>query len=211
MKRNLLWLFLVLTWAFRAQALEDSQYQTLDNPQTVAEAGKIEVAEMFWYGCPHCFHLEPVVEKWLETKPKDVNFIRIPAIFREEWVPYAKAFYVMEILNLGDKPHHALFTRIHKDGQNLNGEKTLQQFFALEGVDEKTFTETYNSFTVDLLVRKAAEATRNFRISGVPSIVVNGKFVTTATMAGGHEQMMAVVDELVAQERRANQLAADTR
>lgn len=201
MRKSFVFFILVMVSTFPAFALDEGKYQKVENPQPVAVPGKIEVMEVFLYSCPHCYSLEPLIEQWQQSLPEDVNFVRLPAVFRDDSVPYAKAYYIMELLKLGKGTHGALFSRIHKNQQNLNDPVALQKFFTLEGVEKEKFEENYNSFTIDLLVRKAAELTRGYRISAVPTIVVNGKYLVTANLAGGQEQMIKVVDELIAKER----------
>ena len=206
LRKLLIGMSLVLAPLVGAHAIE-GKYQTVKQPQPVAVPGKVEVLELFLYTCPHCYSLEPLLHDWRAALPEDVNFVRMPAVFREDSVPYAKAFYIMQTLELDEGVHNTLFNRIHKHQQDLNNPVALQKFFALEGVDKELFQKSYNSFAVDLLVRKAVEATRNFRIGAVPSMVVNGKYVVTPSLAGGQEGMIKVVNALIEKERRALELA----
>ncbi len=182
---------------------EGKDYIRLSTPQPTNDPGKIEVVEMFWYGCPHCYRLEPLMEKWLEDKPEDVEFIRIPAVFSPRWELLARAWYTAELLGVTDRIHKPLFDAIHKERRRFNNESTLRAFFIEHGVDAKDFDKTFKSFGVAAKVNRARELSRRYEIRGVPSLIVNGKYRTSATEAGSHEAMLKVVDYLIEQERKA--------
>ena len=189
------------TFASLVMAL-DNGFETLETPlPTSVVEGQIEVVELFWYGCPHCYDLEPTLESWVGAKPDNVVFVRIPAIFRKAWVPAAKAYYTAELLGVADQLHAALFNAVHVDGGHLHSMAEIEALFVAEGVSAETFRAEYDSFAVDRKIRAAIKATRDYRITGVPSIIVNGKYRTTASLAGGtNEAMLAVVDQLISQE-----------
>lgn len=190
---------------------EGIDYKKIEPPMpTTAPAGKIQVTEMFWYGCPHCFHFEPKLLNWLKTKPKDVDFVRIPAVFpgRESWEVHARAFYTAQVLGILSKTHEALFNAIHVDGRPENSEQNLQAFFAKHGVQPQVFKETFNSFAVYTKVRKAADLTRRSKITGVPSMIVAGKYRVDGDLAGGQERMLKVVNFLIKREREARSAGA---
>jgi len=187
---------------------EGIDYKKIEPPlPTTAPAGKIEVNEMFWYGCPHCFHFEPKLLNWLKTKPKYVDFVRIPAVFpgRQTWEVHARAYYTAQVLGVLGKTHEALFNAIHVDGRRETTEKSLQAFFAKHGVAPKDFKETFNSFTVYSKLRKATDLTRRSKITGVPSMIVAGKYRVDGDLAGGQEKMLQVVNFLIKRERAARQ------
>lgn len=192
---------LLLTVAGAGQAEE--RWRTLDKAvDTSSEPGQVEVAELFWYGCNHCAALEPTLSKWVAQKPDHVTFVRIPAVFSDQWMPMARAYYTMQLLDLGQAAHQAMFDAIHRQRRNMNSEEELEKFFLDQGVEAEKFRETYNSFAVDTMVRRAIRLTREYRITGVPALAVAGKYVTSSSQAGGHEQALEVVDQLVAKERR---------
>ncbi|MEM7465361.1 MAG: thiol:disulfide interchange protein DsbA/DsbL [Pseudomonadota bacterium] len=168
--------------------------------QTETEAG-IEVVEVFWYGCPHCFEFEPHVNSWKEDLADDVTFRRIPAIFNEKWVPHARAFFTAEILGVLEVIHPALFKALHEKRQRIFNEEALRQFFLDNGVSGDDFDNTYHSFAVDTKTRKAMAATRDYGITGVPALVVNGRFWTSARLTGDFEGMLKAVDHLADKER----------
>ncbi len=187
---------------------EGIKYQTIANPQPTSDSGNIEVLELFWYGCPHCYQLEPEVEAWLETKPDDVTFIRMPAVLGPTWELGARAFYTADLLGVTDKIHTPLFERLHKQKKPLRSADDIKAFFVERGVSAEDFDKTFNSFAVITKTNRAKQARDMYGITGVPTLVVNGKYRTTAKLAGGNRQMLEVVDVLVEQERNAGQAAA---
>jgi thiol:disulfide interchange protein DsbA len=194
----------LLATAVQAEAYtEGKQYKALANPQPTASVDKIEVVELFWYGCPHCYRLEPYVSEWVASKPDDVEFILMPAIIGPPWELLAKAFYTAEFLGVQDKIHIALFEAIHNDKKTFKDEAAVQAFFVAQGVSEQDFKNTFNSFAVSVKVNNAKLMTKRYAISGVPTIIVNGKYSTSGSLAGSNENIIKVVDYLVEQERQA--------
>ena len=187
---------------------EGIEYQKIEPPQpTVVPDNKIEVVEMFWYGCPHCFHFEPYLRDWLAHKPKDVQFIRVPAVFNNPaWELDAKAFYTAEELGVLDKIHEPLFNAIHVEGKPLSTSDAIKAFFVAHGVKPKDFDDTFNSFAVYTKVRRAKDLSERYRISGVPSLIVDGKYRTDGPMANGNEGMLRVLNFLIAKEAAARGL-----
>jgi thiol:disulfide interchange protein DsbA len=193
--------------------VEGTQYTRLAAPQPTSVPGKIEVVEMFSYACPHCFHMEPELNAWLKRKPDDVVLVRVPVVFRPEWELLAKAYYTAQMLGVLDKTHDALFDAIHEKNRKFNDEASLQSFFVEQGVSAEDFRNAFNSFAVAVKVNTAKLLTRKYAITGVPTFIVNGKFSTSASLAGGQESRLSVkelndktlevVDYLVARERAA--------
>jgi thiol:disulfide interchange protein DsbA len=178
-------------------------YETLSPAQPTQDKTKVEVIEFFWYGCPHCYAFEPILNKWLKTLPKNVQFIRQPAAFSELWEKHAKAYYVAEALNMVDKVHADFFDAIQNKKQKLETEEELAKFFVAHGVKEASFHEAFNSFGVDTNVKKAKTVPPRYGITGVPTMVVNGKYVTSGSLAGSHENMIKILDQLIAKESKA--------
>jgi len=172
----------------------------LTQPQPTLDSSKIEVVELFWYGCPHCHKFQPYVEKWLKTKPANVSYIRMPAILREEWSLHARAFYAAEILGIQERIHAPLFDAIHIEKRRLFSEDALMQFFEEFGVSNEEFRNAFHSFMVDSKVRRARQMTRRYQIRGTPAVVINGKYVTGPGMAQGFDNMIKVIDYLVKKE-----------
>ena len=183
---------------------EGTHYQPVSPAVPVAEPGKIEVVELFWYGCPHCFHMEPLVAEWLKSKPKGVVFRRIPAIFAQQWVPHARAFYAVEALDKLEQFHRPLFDALHQDKRLIMNEDSLADFAKEMGIDAGQFRQAYDGPSVDAKVKKAMLLTRDYGIDGVPSFIVNGKYRVTASMAGSQEGILKVVDFLIEKERAAH-------
>jgi len=192
---------LTVSAAEAAKFEEGVNYQLISPAVPTADSATIEVVEMFWYGCPHCFHFEPLVTEWLKTKPADVSFRRVPAIFAEQWKPHARALYAAEALGSLEKLHKPLFDAIHVEKRRIFDEFALMQFVTEVGFDADEFKAAYESPTVEAKVKMATLATRDYGIDGVPAVIVNGKYRTNASMAGSQEAMLDVVNFLIAKER----------
>ena len=201
MFKKLIFLFLFsLSTLSHAETLG---YETLTPPQPTQNQDKIEVIEFFWYGCPHCYTLEPAMEKWLKTKPANVEFIRQPAVFSDLWGKHAKAYFVAEALGVVDKVHADFFDAIQNKKQKLTSEDQLAKFFVAHGVDETEFRNTYNSFLIDAKLRQAKAMGPRYGITGVPAIIINGKYKTTGPLAKSQENMIEVMNRLIQQESQA--------
>ncbi len=198
---TLIMMFVFLSTASARNYDEGIEYKRLKTAvPTQVGAGKIEVVELFWYGCPHCFRLEPELNKWLKSKPKNVEFTRIPAIFNKTWALHAKAYYTADFLGIMDKIHKPFFDAIHLKKQGLNTAAAVKKFFIQHGASEKDFDGVFNSFAVDAKVRRAKELSSRYGISGVPALVVNGKYLTDGPMAGGRKGMIEVLNHLIKME-----------
>lgn len=183
-------------------ALAGYNYELVSPPQPTESKDKIEVLEIFWYGCSHCYHFEPELEAWLERKPEDVMFRRMPGIFRKNWMPHARAFYAAEKLGILDKIHRPLFDAIHRDNRQLFSDEAILEFVVeLEGVDGEAFRKAFNSFSVEGKVKQAMRLSRAYGIQGVPSLIVNGKYYSSGSIAGSYPEMLKVIDTLVDKER----------
>jgi len=193
-------LFISLTSPSQAESLG---YETLSPAQPTQNQDKIEIIEFFWYGCPHCYTLEPTMVEWLKTKPANVEFIRQPAIFSSLWGKHAKAYFVAEALNVVDKVHADFFDAIQNKKQKLTSEDQLAKFFVAHGVDETKFRETFNSFLIDAKLRQAKAMAPRYGITGVPAIIINGKYKTSGPLAKSHENMIKVMNQLIEQETLA--------
>ena len=176
-------------------------FKPLANPQAVETGDKIEVIEFFWYGCSHCFDLEPFLKKWTAKLPKDVEFRRIPAVPTERWMPNARTFYTLEAMGLLEKLHGEVFDAIHIDRVNLNDERIQLDWMAKKGVDRAKFTESWKSFSVQSKTKRAIQQTQAYDITGVPTLVVDGKYVTSVSMTGSPEGLMKALDELIVKAR----------
>ncbi len=181
---------------------EGKGYKDLAAVQATQDKTKVEVIEFFWYGCPHCYQFEPELEKWKATLPKNVQFIRQPAVFSAVWGKHAKAYFTAEVLGVVDKVHADLFDAIQVKKQKLESEADLAAFFMAHGVAKADFTAAYNSFIVDTKMRKAKAMGPRYGLTGVPAVIVNGKYLVNGRSAGSHEKMITVINDLIAQEER---------
>jgi thiol:disulfide interchange protein DsbA len=175
-------------------------YEIINPPLPTHDPAKVEVIEFFWYGCPHCYDFEPVLNKWKETLPKNVEFIRIPAAFNETWAKHAKAYYTAEALGVVEKVHADFFDEVQKKGNPLETEEQLAKFFVAHGVKEADFHEAYKSFVVDAKMRQAPALAARYGLTGVPAIIINGKYKTNGKIAGSHEKMIEIMNQLIEKE-----------
>ncbi len=197
---SLLGLFVFSPPIYAASFVEGQHYEVVSPQQPTSTGGKIEVVEMFWYGCPHCYEFEPFVNRWLKKKPENVEFIRMPAIFRPEWALHARAFYTAKVLGVLDKVHNAIFEATHELKRPLSTETQMAEFFAEQGVKKTEFSKVFRSFAVESKVRRAMDMSRRYGIKGVPSVIINGKYRTGGHMAGGNANVFKIVDYLAEKE-----------
>lgn len=198
-------LLLSLTFCGVSQAGENL-YEEVSIPQRFDDNNKLEVVEIFWYGCPHCYHLEPLLKEWLKTKPADVAFIKMPAVLdlKHKWTEMAKVFYVAETLNISEKMHTAIFEAMHEPQKkrNLNTEQEIAQFFnEVAGVSKEDFTKAFNSFAVDMKVRNAERLTKSYGISSVPMLIINGKYRINSDQTEGTKNLFKAVNEILNEAR----------
>lgn len=186
---------------------EGIDYVTLNPVQPTETGDKVEVLEVFWYGCPHCWYLEPAMKSWVATMPEGVAFRRMPAT-GPRWEPHARAYYAAESLGKLDDFHEALFKAMQVDRKRIMTEDDLVKFAEGIGIDPQAFREAYNSFYVETRVRKADEMGRRYGIDGVPALIINGKYRTSPSQTGGQDKMMDVLNTLVSQEIAASAGAA---
>jgi thiol:disulfide interchange protein DsbA len=187
---------------FAAAPILNKDYRLVSPPQPTETGNKIEVIEFFYYGCSHCYDLEPYLKKWTSSAPKDVAFRRIPAVFRDDWVPLTKTFYTLEALGEINRLQNAVFEAIHVKQINLNNEQTLLDWMEQHGVDRKKFADAYNSFSVNNRAEFAKKLTRAYGVEGTPTLVVDGKYLTGPGMTGSHESALQVLDELINKARQ---------
>lgn len=176
-------LMLLLTSPFAsAQAVLGRDYRMLDRPQPVSSGKNVEVIEFFYYGCSHCNNLQGPLDAWLKRKPADVQFKRQPVVFDDSQLPLTRAYYALEAMNLTDKLHQQVFAAIHAQNLRLNHPPTLFDWIATKGVDRQKFSDTYNSFSVSARANGAKDLTRRYDISGTPTVIVDGRYVTAPSM-----------------------------
>lgn len=182
-----------------ANFVAGKDYSVVANPGKVDVPGKIEVREFFWYGCGHCFTLEPYMQAWLRKLPKDVNFVRTPAAMNPVWEMNARGYYVSEALGVRKKTHLPLFHAIHDKGQQIFDQQSQAKFFVKYGVPEAKFNSMFNSFAITSKISQAKQLARQYQLTGVPAVVVNGKYI----VQGNNGKVIQVVNYLVDQERKA--------
>ncbi len=178
----------------------EGRYIKIPTPQATMTGDKIEVLEVFWYGCPHCYEFEPTIEKWLAEKADYIEFVRIPGVMAKNWLPHARAYYAAEKLGVLEKIHRPLFNAIHKQRRKIIDENSLKSFFAEQGISGDAFEQAYTSREVEEKVRNAYQIGQRYQLTGVPTILINGKYGTSVSMAGGNDKIMDVIDILSADE-----------
>lgn len=185
-----------------ARFKEGQNYQKIVPAQpTSAPAGKVEVTEVFWYGCGHCFALDPAIESWrAKSKPAYIEFNRIPAMWNDGTRLHARVFYTAELLGKLDELHSLIFREIHVTGNQLNTVDKIAAFFQQHGVSKDEFTKAFSSFAVESKLQRADLMNRRYRINSVPTMVVNGKYSTDVSTAGGESQLFKLIEELAAHE-----------
>lgn len=188
--------------AAEAQFDVTGKYERVEPPQPTETGDKVEVLDVFWYGCPHCFHFLPYMERWEEHKPDYVVVRRMPAVFRESWKVHAKAYYTAKLLGIADKIHRPLFDEIHVKGRRMDNEKELAEFFGRFGVSEQEFLDTFNSFAVASSVQRATVMQDRYGIMGTPTVIVNGKYRVSGDLAGSYEAMVKVIGVLAEREHQ---------
>lgn len=189
-----------------AQAAEfqaGKEYVELKNPVPTAAPDKIEVVELFWYGCPHCYQFEPIVNPWVEQLPDDVVFRRVPAMFGGVWNLHGQLFIALESMNVDHSVHEAVFSAYHNENKKLATPAEMADFLATQGVDRDAFLKAYNSFGVKSRVEQAKKQGMAYQITGVPVMVVNGKYRFDIGSSGGPQRALEVADFLIEKERAA--------
>ena len=192
------------SWAQGAAPKEGKDYIKLGKPASVsAPAGKVEVIEFFWYSCPHCNAFEPQFEAWVKSQPADVVVQRVPVAFNAFFVPQQKLYFTLEGMNLLPQLHAKVFRTIHVERNLLKTDDAIFEWVGKQGVDLAKFKTVYNSFTVNNQVRKAAQLQNEYDVEGVPAMGVAGRYYTDGTKAGNMENVLRVVNALVASSRKA--------
>jgi len=203
MKKLLAALMLLASTTVVANPMAGVEYNTTTKYITTDNPSKIEVVELFWYGCIHCYQLEPQLHTWVNKLPADVVFKRVPGLPRADWAPMAKAYYAMETLGVLDKLHGKLFDAIHKSRTlKPTDEAAAIDWVTKEGgLDKKNVQEAFSSFTSNTKLNRAAQIFRDSGATGVPALIIDGKYVTSSSMAGGNVQVLKVADHLIAKAR----------
>ena len=183
------------------EPVEGKDYTKLGTPVPVAVAGKIEVIEFFGYWCPHCSQLEPVLEPWVKKLPSDVNFRRIPVAWQAQHVPFQKLYFALEVMGAGGEVHRKVFDAVHVQRLRIDNDGAIGGFAGVIGVDKARLLDEMKGFTVASKLNVANKSFASFQINGVPTLAVNGRFLTSPEMAGGEEQALRVAEALIRKAR----------
>ena len=186
-----------------AKFVAGKDYMKLDRAvPTETEAGKVEVIEFFWYSCPHCSAFEPTFAQWVKNAPKDVVVRRVPVAFREDFAPQQRLYFALEAMGLLDKIHGKVFQAIHVERLPLSTDASILAWVEKQGVDKNKFADTAKSFGVASKLKRAVQLQNDFKIEGVPSLGIAGKYYTDGTLSGSMERALQVTESLLAQVRQ---------
>lgn len=196
------WLSAPVAWAQAALFKSGKDFLTLDRAvATEAGAGKIEVIEFFWYSCPHCNAFEPSFAQWVKNAPKDVVVRRIPVSFRDDFAPQQRLFFTIEAMNLMETLHPKVFAAIHVEKLILNTDASVLAWAEKQGVDKAKFNDIYKSFGVATKLKRAVQLQNEYKVEGVPSLGVAGRYYIDGTLAGSMDRALKVAESLIAQSR----------
>jgi len=185
--------------------VEGTHYDEIASPVRTSDPNKIEITEIFWYGCPHCYAFEPLITSWEEKLPSDVAFVRSPGMWNQTMEIHAQIYYAAEALGVTDKIHDVAFSEIHQRRNYLQTEEAVKEMFVREGVESSAFDKVWNSFSVTSAVKRAGTRMRDYGVRGVPSMVVNGKYlVSVGGAVPTQTDLLKIVDFLVQKERSSS-------
>ena len=187
--------------AQEVRARQNIEYRLI-TPQPVEPADRIEVIDFFWYGCPYCNELQPALEDWAKRKPADVVLRRIPAILRDSWAPHARIYYTLEILGEVDRLHQQVYHGYHVEQLHMSRPDVMEQWAVRHGIDHRRWLDAYYSPEVDARVARALQLTQRYEVQGTPSLVVDGRFLTSSSMTPAVRGVVTVVDDLIRLARR---------
>jgi thiol:disulfide interchange protein DsbA len=196
-------LYIFLLWAAPGWAQDFNagfEYRPVPKPLERSAGDSVLVQEFFWYGCPACNSFEPFVQAYRADLPKGVEFEHVPAVLNPRWENHARAFYTAEVLGVLDKIHGPLFEAIHREGRRLGDRESLAEFFVEHGVPEADFNRTFRSFAVQTRLNRAGKLAERFGVRAVPTVVVNGRYLSDRNMAGGNRELIDVIRFLATKE-----------
>ena len=201
--KNLLILFFVAITSFSVVSFsaEGSQKYVQISNQKQTESDKIIIYEFFWYGCPHCYNIEPTINQIEDNLKKDTILIKVPVALRNTWEIHAKAYYTLQQMKLDDDLHEKIFSEIHVNANRLDTEEKLINFLNDEGYDAQKFSKILNSFGTEIRVKKASRLANQYQITSVPTLIINGKYRTSGSYVSSYEELYDVVQLLVDKER----------
>lgn len=192
---------LAFSGASAVDLVEGKQYTRIKNAQPVDKGRKIEVIEFFSYGCPHCSDLEPFLQSWAKTMPPDVQFVRVPVMFQDRWKALAKVYYTLDAMGESMRLSPEVFKAVHVSSLPLYQDKAFFDWAASKGLDRAKTAEIYSSFGIDSKLKRATVLAQDYNVQAVPTVIVDGKFLTSSDRIGGHGAMPAALDALIAKAR----------
>ena len=196
-KFTVLILFLIIITSSNVYAQKYVQIST----QKQQESKDIIIYEFFWYGCPHCYNLEPTMDRIEGNLDKDTKIVKLPVALRDSWIPHAKLYYALKQMDKIDQVHNLIFEEIHIEDNRLNTEQQMIDFLGKHGIDTDKFIEKYNSFGTEARIKKASNLAKKYQINSVPTIIVNGKYLTSGSYVSSYDELYSVVNLLVERER----------
>jgi len=197
LKFTFLALFLILITSSNVFAQKYVQIST----EKQQESKDIIIYEFFWYGCPHCYNLEPTMDRIEADLEKDTKVVKLPVALRDSWIPHAKLYYALKQMDKIDQVHNLIFEEIHLEDNRLNTEQQMIDFLGKHGIDTKEFIEKYNSFGTEARIKKASNLAKKYQIDSVPTIIINGRFLTSGSYVSSYDELYSVVNLLVERER----------
>ena len=197
LKFTFLALFLILITSSNVFAQKYVQIST----EKQQESKDIIIYEFFWYGCPHCYNLEPTMDRIEADLEKDTKVVKLPVALRDSWIPHAKLYYALKQMDKIDQVHNLIFEEIHLEDNRLNTEQQMIDFLGKHGIDTDKFLEKYNSFGTEARIKKASNLAKKYQIDSVPTIIINGKFLTSGSYVSSYDELYSVVNLLVERER----------
>ena len=196
-KFTFLALFLILITSSNVFAQKYVQIST----EKQQESKDIIIYEFFWYGCPHCYNLEPTMDRIEADLEKDTKVVKLPVALRDSWIPHAKLYYALKQMDKIDQVHNLIFEEIHLEDNRLNTEQQMIDFLGKHGIDTDKFIEKYNSFGTEARIKKASNLAKKYQIDSVPTLIINGKFLTSGSYVSSYDELYSVVNLLVERER----------
>ena len=197
LKFTFLALFLILITSSNVFAQKYVQIST----EKQQESKDIIIYEFFWYGCPHCYNLEPTMDRIEADLEKDTKVVKLPVALRDSWIPHAKLYYALKQMDKIDQVHNLIFEEIHLEDNRLNTEQQMIDFLGKHGIDTDKFMEKYNSFGTEARIKKASNLAKKYQIDSVQTIIINGKFLTSGSYVSSYDELYSVVNLLVERER----------
>ena len=199
----LLFFFPLISYADDSTFYDGIHYTEINHVAPLTDTGKIEVVEVFWYACPHCFKFEPYVNKWKKTLPDDVVFERVPGVLSKRWVLLAKVFYAANILGVEEKMTPLIFKNIHQSKARMNRMKEAETLFVANGISATDFNKAIKSFAVNTKVGQAKSLNKRYGLSGVPTIIVDGRYRIDSGAIGSFDKVIEITNYLVNMVREA--------